>query len=152
SARHEAHLQRRFAPHLARPRPEPRLRRTPEAARSPHDLRRLHQLQEAGRLRPPRGEAAWIAISAARAAALRSNAERTNRIAGAKTFHRWSRCPEETACAARASSASSKNVARQVLVLSQLAEALVDVLRVDGDAAGAVLAGIEGDFLEQLLE
>src|SRR6267378_4934092 len=46
----------------------------------------------------------------------------------------------------------SKNVACQVLILGKLAEPSVDVGGVDGHRSRAALAGVEGDFLEQLFQ
>src|SRR2546426_1653763 len=46
----------------------------------------------------------------------------------------------------------SKNVARQVLVLRQLAEPSVDVRSVERHRSRAALAGVEGNLLEQLFQ
>src|SRR3979490_1280653 len=46
----------------------------------------------------------------------------------------------------------SENVAGQVLILGEFAEPGVDVRSVDRHRSRAALAGVEGDFLEQLFQ
>src|SRR5438309_11945228 len=47
---------------------------------------------------------------------------------------------------------SSENVARQVLVLRELAQPGVDVSSIDRHRSRAALAGVKGNFLEQLFQ
>src|SRR5438552_835089 len=72
--------------------------------------------------------------------------------AGAPTCRRWSRWPGGIVSAGNAWNRSLENVARQILVLSELGEPLVHVRSIDRHLARAAAPGLEGNLLQQLFE
>src|SRR5207244_6840431 len=72
--------------------------------------------------------------------------------AGAPSCPRWSRCPAATACAGSAWSKNSENVARQILVSSELREPRIHVRRVDVHFSRPAAPGVEGNLLQQLFQ
>src|SRR5258708_21533919 len=99
----DAYWQGMAAHRVARPRPPPRLRRARAAARSPRDLRWLHEFHEADGISAQGGRPAWTTqrrLTAARNAARRFTAAATTmKLAGARRCRLSRRPPGRPVCA-----------------------------------------------------